>query len=199
MKKIFFIFIACTAIISCGKEESQLNRTIFIPDENNRNLPAYTEWGYNSFGAKYERSYFLASNKLIPCKILYRNDSLHFSLHGDFGDKPHDKMSLIFSFPFETINNYKDLLKLHKKIIDIKSNCIVKLIVNDHERTLNGASGELSFKRIQLLSVDDIANRAILSGIFEVRFLGSNQFPESFSDGRFDFGITDREFYFFED
>jgi hypothetical protein len=37
-------------------------------------------------------------------------------------------------------------------------------------------------------------NRIILSGTFELRFL-KNGHPESISKGRFDMGITDKNFY----
>jgi len=196
MKQLFFIF-ACVAIISCSVEDSQLDRTIFVPDEKDMSLPAYTEWGYNSFGAKYERDYFLASQKIIPCKIMYRNDSLQILMSGIYGKSySQDNMSLIFSIPYEKITNYSELMILNQKRIDLGSNCVVEMILNDNRRILDGLSGELNFKRVQMLSVDDVVNRVIISGTFEVKFLGVTQFPESFSDGRFDFGITNNEFYY---
>jgi hypothetical protein len=56
----------------------------------------------------------------------------------------------------------------------------------------------LYFKRIQLLSIDDIENRIILSGTFGIKFL-KNGLSETISDGRFDIGITDRDFHSFSE
>ena len=50
-------------------------------------------------------------------------------------------------------------------------------------------SGNLFFKRVQLLRINDKENRAILSGTFELTFL-RNQLPEILSYGRFDLGIA---------
>ena len=182
------------AMISCSKD-SQLDRTIFIPDESEPSLPAYSEWGYNVFGAKHERTYFVANQNIIPCKIMYRDDFVHFLLQGYYGNNPRQAMSLTIIFPYETINDYSDLLTFHKKTIDLSSNCVVKILLGGNERILNVTRGNLEFRRVQLLSVDDVVNRIILSGTFEFQFIGENSFPESFSDGRFDFGITSKDFY----
>ena len=197
MKKYIFIVIAFVTIISCSKSESELDRTIFIPDENNPNLPEYSEWGYNAFGAIYERTYFVASNNIIPCKIMYSNDSIRFFMQGVMGnDYPNKKMSLAFTFPSEVIAEYNDLIILNKKVIDLRSNCVVMMAVEDNEKKLDIIKGKLDFKRVQQLRVDDIANRVILSGTFDIQFVGAGSFPENLSDGRFDFGITEREFYY---
>jgi len=194
MKKLIFFVITCITIFSCSKD-SELNRTIFIPDEKNPQLPAYTEWGYNSFGAMYELTYFLANQSIIPCKIVYQNDSLRFLMSGVYGNEnPRKKMSFIFIFPFEIIEDYKDLMLLDNKKINLRSDCKTLMITENNIRTLEISAGELHFKRVQLLKVDEVDNRAILSGTFEIKFIGYNLFPENFSDGRFDFGITNREF-----
>jgi len=177
-------------LYSCA--DDILDRTIFIPDENNPNLPTYTEWGYNSFGAIYERDYFLASNSIVPCKIMYVNGQLHFALQGTIRN---NKMTLLFIFPHETISVYTQLLTLHDVEIDLNDDaCIVKIIEDDVEKTLTVLNGKLHFKRAQLLTIDDVVSRVILSGVFELQFL-ENIFPASISDGRFDVGINDRDFY----
>ena len=185
-------------MISCSKEEPQLDRTIFVPDEINPSLPAYSEWGYNVFGAKYERTYFMANESIVPCKIMCRNDSTILLMQGVVGnDYPRQKMDLTFIFPSERITNYNDLIIFNKKLIDLNAGCVVKMTVDNTEKTLNILNGMLNFKRAQLLSIDGIVNRVILSGTFDFQFLGANSFPESFSYGRFDFGITENEFYNF--
>ena len=195
MKKNIFIAIACITIFSCSREESQLDRTIFIPDEMDSNLPAYTESGYNVFGAKYERTYFKANQNIVPCKIMYSNDSTRLLMQGLSGNYPQQEMSLTFTFPSEHITNYNDLIIFHKKVVDLSNGCVVKMITNSSEKTLDVISGDLNFKRAQRLSVDDVENRIILSGTFEFQLLGTASFPEKFSNGRFDFGITKNEFY----
>ena len=149
------------------------------------------------FGAKYERNYFKASQSIIPCKIMYSSDSVHFLMQGirNQGNYPYQEMSLIFTFPSERITDYNGLIIFNKKIIDLSTDCAVKMVTESSEKTLNVTKGELNFKRVQLLSVDGVVNRIVLSGIFELDILGTGLFPESFSDGRFDFGITEREFY----
>ena len=198
MKKFSFILLISTLLLACSKDE--MDRTIFIPDETDGNLPAYTEWGYNSFGAEYEREYFLATNNIVPCKIVYKEDKLQFSLSGRVrSDYYYGKeMTLIFIFPVsEACKNYQDLMQLDKVKIDLSSdNCTVKMVQDDQETTLDGVSGKLYFKRAQLLSIDDEVNRVILSGTFELYFL-KNSIPSYMEDGRFDLGITKKVFYSF--
>jgi len=191
MKKLCFILLISTLLLSCSKDV--MERTIFIPDDNDGNLPAYTEWGYNSFGAEYERSYFLASNSIVPCKILYNNDSLQFTLSGKI--KYSKEMTLYFIFPYSQISEYADLVQLNNTKIKLNSNtCTVKILQDGITTTLNVLEGELYFKRTQLLSIDDMVNRVILSGTFDFRFLFNNM-PTYMSNGRFDLGITKNVFY----
>ena len=197
-----YIFITITAIIilssSCSRE-SQMDRTIFVPDENDSELPAYTEWGYNSFGAIYDlRNYFVVSSSIVPCKILYKDELLRFSLSGILKGRHYsesEKITLSFNFPLEKPMQYTDLLVLNNVEIDLSSaNCVVKIIHEKNEQTLEIVDGFLHFKRAQLLCIDDDYNRIILSGTFELRFL-ENDFPTSISEGRFDLGITKNLFY----
>ena len=196
MKKIITAAFSCLAMLACSSNDEQLDDTVFIPDDNDQNLPAYTEWGYNSFGAKYERTYFLASKAIVPCKIFSRNDSLHLLINGVRVSPEHSStMSITVIFLCPQITVYNDLLVLHKATVDLSVDCTVKLMIDGSERTVQVEQGELNFKRVQLLKVDDIVNRIILSGTFGFMYSGANSFPETVSDGRFDFGITSREFF----
>jgi hypothetical protein len=173
-----------------------LDKTVFIPDEDDRRLPAYTEWGYNSFGAEYERDYFLVSNSIVPCKMVYYKTSrkLLFSLNGTIRDRK--EMMLLFTFPLtETVNNFSSLIQLDDVEIDLAAdNCTVKTVLGKDETVLAITEGTLHFRRAQLLKVDDDINRVILSGVFDLRFR-ENSLPSYISDGRFDMGITDNVFY----
>jgi len=207
MKYYICIIITAMMILSLSSScdsDRQMDRTIFIPDEEEPSLPAYTEWGYNSFGAKYDnRTYFLVSSNIVPCKILYKEGVLRFTLSGVlqaqntsyYYGAEKEQITLSFSFPEENITQYSDLLKFNNKQINlIDEDCVVKIIRGENERTLELIEGILHFKRAQLLYIDDVPNRVILSGIFGLRFL-ENEFPTVISDGRFDLGINDNVFY----
>jgi len=187
---LFFLFM----LSSC--EDYNMDRTIFVPDEFDPTLPAYTEWGYNSFGAIYDRNYFIVSNGIVPCKITYQKGMLNFYLIGKIEQGAYRNMSLTFSFPSPPINDYADLIKLNNIDIDLTdASCLVKMEIDDNEEIITPINGRLSFRRAQLLKIDGVQNRVILSGVFELRFLRKDR-PEIISDGRFDVGINN-DFYCF--
>jgi hypothetical protein len=184
--------------------EDVMDKTIFIPDEKDENLPAYTEWGYNSFGAKYERLYFLATDAIVPCKITYQNGTLNFYLRGNLHNNAEkyyyqkENMTLMFSFPSDRMSAYADLVSLHDVQIDLQdASCHVKIERDNNVTDLTPQSGRLFFKRAQLLRIDGMVDRVILSGYFDMQFLIDGK-PERISDGRFDIGINN-DFYYFPD
>jgi len=191
MKRIYLIVVIGALLASCSREV--MDRTIFIPDEDNPALPAYTEWGYNSFGAEYERDYFLVSNNVEPCKIVYSNNLLQFSLNGVIHSSK-EKMTLKFIFPSTPIQNFQDLVQLNNKKINLSDSLCTVSILQDSSNVFNEFRGELYFKRAQLLSIDDKENRVILSGTFELQFLQDGN-PSYLSDGRYDVGITKKLFW----
>jgi hypothetical protein len=201
MKKYLIIFTSVLLLfVSCGDE---LDDTVFVPDPADPNLPAYTEWGYNSFGAIYEREYFISSNGLVPCKMIYKEGRLHFSLigyHGYYtGNYKEMKMALTFSFPASKTTTYRDLLVLNDTMIDLSDASIeVKIENGFEEETIITILKDsyLHFKRAQLLRVDDEESRVILSGIFNIKFLLDGK-PATISSGRFDLGIN-KDFYSYE-
>ena len=182
-------------LVSCGPYD-EMEQTVFIPDEANKNLPAYTEWGYNSFGAIYERMYFYSTNTIVPCKITVQRGMMTFSLsgrvnsiHTSYGSG--EIMTLYISFPVnEPMNHYKDLMAFHQKQIDLAdSACELRMMRGSNMADITPLSGDLTFKRVQLLRINEQENRVILSGTFELTFL-RNYLPEHLSIGRFDVGIT---------
>ncbi|MDR1120970.1 MAG: hypothetical protein LBM08_08635 [Dysgonamonadaceae bacterium] len=200
MKKYGCILASLFLMLSACNE-NELDKTIFIPDSDDSNLPAYTEWGYNSFGAQYERLYFVATNAVVPCKITYRNGFLNFHLIGNAVGSPGmgyysaEDMMLTFTFPSSPMNDYKDLVALDNTVIDLTSEaCILKMEKDGKGTTIVPLEGRLFFKRAQLLRIDGEENRVILSGYFDVKFLNSNNWPEAISNGRFDVGIN-KDFY----
>ncbi|MDR1652370.1 MAG: hypothetical protein LBS01_01730 [Prevotellaceae bacterium] len=208
MKQYIFTAISIMALfVSCSKSEPQMDRNIFIPDENDSQLPAYTEWGYNSFGAKIDRQYFVSTSHIMPCRALYKDGYLQFSLSGVYWltYSGNTEMTLSFSFPCEQLHTYADLLILNEKNMELSAGDIqvVQTKVENTAQsrietidTLNVVSGMLHFRRAQLLSIDDQPNRAIVSGVFEFRYIEDNNvFPVSVSNGRFDIGINRDNFY----
>ena len=63
------ILLVAIGFGSCDNEY-ELDKSIFIPDKDYPSLPAYTEWGYNTFGALYNREPFVNSDFSIPTKII---------------------------------------------------------------------------------------------------------------------------------
>jgi hypothetical protein len=203
MKKYLAIIGLSVLLTACSSDD--LDRTIFVPDENDHSLPAYTEWGYNSFGAIYERQYFVATNSWVPCKIVQQNGVITFNLIGNFSTRGIDyyesnkKAILAITFPYANLlTNYTDLITLNNYVVDLTdANCTVQWQVEDEPtRTITvrqGSGSELNFKRTQLLRVDGVTDRVILSGTFEIHFLNGIM-PESFTEGRFDLGINTKDF-----
>jgi hypothetical protein len=128
---------------------------------------------------------------------------LNFSLIGNIKGSASSyrdagKMALTFSFPSLPMRRYADLAALNDTTIDLTdASCMVKIEKDNVETIHTPRSGHLTFKRAQLLRIDEVENRVILSGTFDVQVLINNR-PESFSDGRFDMGIN-KDFYSFSD
>ena len=192
MRKQTLIVIIFSFLLASCYENDVMDQIIFIPDKHDPNLPAYSEWGYNTFGAKYGIDYFVVSmsNYITPCAISYSDHQFQFELRGIKGSD--ETMWLLFIFPSEPMSDYKDLVKLPKNeiVLSAANDCTVK-INNTLFQELNG---KLHFKRVQLLRIDGTMERAILSGIFELNFTKDGS-HETISNGRFDLGINDKVFY----
>jgi len=191
-----YCFAVIILLFSSCESFDEMEQTVFIPDETDKNLPAYTEWGYNSFGAKYERMYFFSTNNIVPCKITVYNGMMTFSLSGRVSSNnttygSGESMTLYFSFPVnEPMNYYKDLMIFHQQHIDLTDTaCVLRMLRGSNMEDITLLSGDLFFKRVQLLRINEQENRVILSGTFELTFL-RNQLPEILSKGRFDVGIS---------
>jgi len=185
MKK-YGLIVILLLIYSCSIVDN-FDKSIFIPDKEDPNLPAYTELGYNTFGAKYGNSYFLSSD----------SSSFGVDYHGGIldlwlaGRQENNNMSLTFSFPFSPVYTYQDLVSLTGTTIDLTgASCnLIMRYEYQNEDTLIVSSGRLNFKQARILRIDNIENRAIISGTFDAQFL-RNGLPEVISNGRFDLGIT---------
>ncbi|HNR42271.1 MAG TPA: hypothetical protein PKL65_08570 [Bacteroidales bacterium] len=203
MKRAVYSLIAAAAIIlanGCSKEY-ELNKSIFIPDPDFPELPAYTEWGYNTFGAYYERGLFLYSENAIPAKIIRAGGITSFVLKGQkdgYGYHSWDnrkEMSVTFLLPSVMPDSYADLTILDKKIIDlVNTPGAVKLFLDGDTIKPDILQGELEFRRVQLLYVDSKQTEVILSGVFSFQALIKDE-PVSVTQGRFDVGIGEDNFF----
>lgn len=191
----------------CTKLVDPTDDFIFIRDPYEPGLPSYTESGYNTFGAMYEKNYFVVNKHIVPMKIIYKNGNIELTLSGvkDYGNIDAFRsyadstrlMSMVFVFPYEECNSYKDLLKLHNTQIDMKvAGCQIKLYEpNKAEKILDLQHGNLFIKRAQNLNVDGQRLAVILSGTFDCKFKNGERY-EVIKNGRFDLSINDSQFTF---
>ncbi len=204
MKSIFFSFILSAVCLSIGcSKEYELKKSIFIPDPDFPDLPAYSEWGYNTFGAFYDRELFLYSEQKVPAKIICQSGITTFVLRGQKNSYNYyywsdgNEMSITFKLPVAAPSGYSDLTSLNKKKIDLKSEVGMVMIYMDgmtfEPQILEGI---LEFKRAQQLFVDKKEVEVILSGLFSFKALVNGN-PVSLTEGRFDVGIGTDNFFIY--
>jgi hypothetical protein len=203
MKRDALIFSLVLLVLTCScSKEYELDKSIFIPDKDFPGLPAYTEWGYNTFGLFYDREPFVNTDFSAPSKIICTGGKTTFSLKGHMGvsryyyyvsdEKP---MTLSFDLPGFVPGSLTDLLELDNTIIDLTDPlCKVTLTVDTARYSLEVLNGSLQFKRAQNLIVDKKQYEIILSGVFDFQALVNNE-PSSFTNGRFDLGISRDNFF----
>jgi len=202
MKKliIYFPIFMALAIAACS-DETELKKSVFIPDKVYSDLPAYTEWGYNTFGAYYDMVPFISNESGVPAKIINTGGKTSFMLKGhmnqgyyyyyDYGNET----TLIFDFYSFDPQIYTDLISLNDITFDLTSaTCGVRVLRDTAGYDLDILSGEIVFKRAKNLLVDKQMVEIILSGTFEFQALAGDE-PISVTLGRFDVGIGKDNFY----
>ncbi|MBK6345617.1 MAG: hypothetical protein IPF68_06710 [Bacteroidales bacterium] len=200
MRKQLFLFAALVFILSGCSKENELKKSVMIYDEELTDLPAYTEWGYNTFGAYYDREVFISNESAVPAKAIVTDGSMSFVLNGHKGAYYYydesNQMSLTLRLPGFLPDNYTGLIALNDTIIDLASpDCQVIIeIAGTPVESFSIISGGFQFKRAQHLFVDKVQVEVILSGYFEFRALINGQ-PVTITDGRFDVGIGPDNFY----
>ena len=113
--------------------------------------------------------------------------------HEDRGS--YSEMSVIFILKGFRPEKYEDLVALNDSVLDLNDDHFqMQIFINSAEIPVNILSGKLHFKRVQNLSVDKQHIEAILSGFFEFKAIINNK-PITVSEGRFDFGIGEDNFY----
>ncbi len=206
MKNTLFILSVVWILTSCESAQYDLDRSINIPDEVYSELPAYSEWGYNTFGAFYERKLFIYSNSEVPAKVTYTNNLARLcfkgllrepsTYDGYYGDYYYsgEPMTLIFDLPEFHPDTYSDLVELNEKNFSLKDPKMnVTAIISLDTIDLNIFNGELQIRKANQLMVDDEPVGVILSGYFGFQAL-VNGTPVSMSYGRFDVNIDQYDF-----
>ncbi len=187
--------IIIVSLLSCGREP-ELEKSVFQPDPEIPELPAYSEWGYNTFGALYDREVFV-NTEVVPAKIIVNNDTTTFLLQGRKGSIGNEvSVQLSFRFPGFAPSGYTGLIALHDTIIDLQTESIpVSISIEDVEQTLTILNGTLTINRVQNLLVDSEQTQVILSGLFNFQATLQNEEWITISDGRFDVGIGETNFF----
>jgi len=200
-KQMIHVSFAILLLITACSKESELKKSVFIPDAENPSLPAYTEWGYNTFGALYERDIFIYNDREIPAKIISTGGITSFVLKGQLGASgyyySYDSYDMSLSFDLKDFvpSAYTDLVELNDTIFDLTQPDIQVFITLDTIRSeVHILEGGLEFKRAQQLIVDTKQIEVILSGHFKFQALVDEE-PVSITEGRFDVGIGADNFY----
>jgi len=197
--KFYYLLIVLVQLTwSCEKQqEYDLRESVYIEDVEYKGLPQYSEWGYNTFGAYYDREVFISNNLEVPVKLFVNNGKSSFIFHGQKGANGGKDMIVTFNFDNYLPTQYTDLLVLNDSILDLKTpNCSITIEIDGKSEPCQVINGYIHFKRVQDLFVDGEHRQVILSGRFEFQVLMDN-YPIAISDGRFDVGIGYANFFVF--
>jgi hypothetical protein len=198
MKYSLIVLIPVIFFLAGCSKENELKKSVMIYDTEFTDLPAYSEWGYNTFGAYFNREVFISNNTQLPAKVTVTNNEMSFILDGQKGDSYYyseNEMSLTVKIAGFLPGNYSDLSILNDTTIDLTNPaCKVIVTIDKALFTATVLSGEINFKRAQKLFVDTKPIEVILSGYFDMKVL-INDAPVTISEGRFDVGIGPDNFY----
>ena len=196
---ILIILLMISAFFTACMKDNELEKSVFIYDPDDIELPAYSEWGYNTFGAYYDRDIFVSNDQHVPAKILVSDTLLTFLLDGQKGQSGYyyDYSEMIISFTLQGTmpSHFADLAVFNDSVIDLTNpGCQVFVTIDSVKYTADILEGELNFNRVQVLQVDKQLVVTILSGYFDFKTI-LNDKPVTISDGRFDVGIGIDNFY----
>jgi hypothetical protein len=184
-------FLLFSSIMASCDDDSDLHKTFFVRDKIYRDLPQYSEWGYNTFGAYINDEVFISGNTFMDPAILSANDqTMLLSFYGEKISKEKDTTDLMMSFsiPRNAPHDGQYLMALNDTVIDLH-NYVVQISSGSTGTLIFVNTGELHFIRVQNLMVDNHPEETILSGTFEFEGL-MNEIPVSVAHGRFDLGIV---------
>jgi hypothetical protein len=175
------------------EDEYILMQSVFIEDPLNPGLPVYSEWGYNTFGAYYDRTPIRSNDYILPSKIFVNQDTLNFMLQGEM--KSGQSILLKFSIKGFSPQNEYELVSLNNIIINLKNSANkVVFKISNQTYNLQIIEGELHFKKAQKMFLDNELFKTILCGTFRFKTFINNE-PVSIYNGRFDVSIGYENFF----
>jgi hypothetical protein len=202
MKNIYFpIYITALLLLASCSDETELKKSVFVADKDYPNLPACTEWGYNTFGAYYDRKLFIYTDDEVPVKIINSEGRTSITFRGRLGGTQYyqsgSDMSLSFDFFSFAPEVLTDILELDGQEVNLNTPaCGVRIKIDDEEFEADIFSGSLLFKKAQKLYVDNKLAEVILSGTFQFSAVVNSE-PVSITLGRFDVGVGQDNFFSF--
>jgi len=189
-KQLIFILLTLCVAFACD-DESTLEGSLYVPDYENPGLPKYSELGYNTFGAYYDRQSFRSST-VVPVKVIVTEGVTSFTL---IGYMESHEVSLSIEMADFLPDDFTDLLELHNTTLDLTDESYTVIIENDGvEQEAEILNGTFHFKRTQNLVVDKELFGVILSGTFEFQAIIDGE-PITVSNGRFDVSVNENNFY----
>lgn len=193
-KRILYFAILVIGFAGCQKSEdirdSYFKQSTFIEDPGNPGLPIYSEFGYNTFGAYYDRETFISNDADVPLKVIVTNDTTTLIFKGT---KNSDTMTLKIGIPGSFPDTYDDLLVYNDTVIDLTM-CKITTIINGVSSSQQVIDGIFDIRKAQKLKVDDSQIEVVLAGIFEFQILINDE-PIAISNGRFDIGVGYSNFF----
>lgn len=211
MKKLIFALAFAASALSACDDDDIIDETIWVSDSNNRHLPAYTEWGYNTFGARVNDGYLLSHRYgySSPCRFNSGDDFMTIEMFGHedyyhrFGDNDYLE-GLRFNIKLDHITEYKELTTLGGRTFDLSDDSqtiSVELLFSsprtgdDEARLLSVERGSITFSKVVLLRIDEEVEEAIVAGTFEIYGTLSDGKKYHITKGRFDFGVNERNLF----
>jgi hypothetical protein len=205
MKKQFLLLILLIGFMAFAcDDDAQLKRSVFIEDPDHKGLPKYSELGYNTFGAYYDRKAF-TSSEIVPVKVTVTGGETSFSLHGgiDYGGgyynyySDDNDMSITLVMSDFVPGTYTDLTELDDVHLDLTNeNYSVIIKTESTTEEVQILNGSFHFKKVKNVLVDQVQKQVVLSGTFEFQALRDGE-PITVSTGRFDVGVGADNFYNF--
>lgn len=186
------VIFATIVFSSCSKSDDfRLSSSIFIPDKDFPGLPIYSELGYNSFGAYFDRTPFVSDSYIMPLKVIVKSDTCQFAFTG----RGESVGTLTFHFPGYKPETFHDLLSLNDKTFSLTDkNVRVTFPNNRKENTLHVYEGVFSIKKAQKLFVDKELKKVVISGTFSLK-VDMHNTPVSINNGRFDISVDENNFF----
>ncbi len=178
----------------------ELEESVFKPDPAYPDLPRYSEWGYNTFGAYYNKQPFVSlTRQKYPnaVEIEVEGDTIYFSLSGQWKSNSFGTVlqTMTIRFTGYRAKSFADLDILNGVTLDLTSpsssidmplDPVPPLYTSAAVAKVN--SGTFVIRRAQRLYLDDVLQETILSGEFQFEGTLLNE-PFSVTNGRFDLGI----------